>query len=107
MSLSVEARRMVHSQKVPKSVLNRVGPGTRLRLRVDVYKRLKDREWVFNKMESGQIHLLHESRAYGLIVKPDDIDWSDFHAKSSKGDKRSALTQEVRASTESLHNMPL
>jgi hypothetical protein len=92
MSVMTEARKVVYSQKVPRSVLSRVVPGSRLKLRVDVYKWLKEREWIFNKMESGQIHLLHESRAYGLIVRMEDIDWSEFEGKFF-GRKQNTLSQ--------------
>jgi len=84
MSATIETRKVVYSQRVPKSVLSRVTPGRRLRLRENVYKQLKQREWIFNKMEGDQIHLLHESRAYGLIVRMEDIDWREFYVKLPK-----------------------
>ena len=85
MSTTTDSRKVVYSQKIPKSVLSRVIPGRRLRLREDAYKPLKEREWIFNKMEGEQIHLLHESMAYGLIVRMDDIDWSGFFEKMPEG----------------------
>ncbi|MFB3887726.1 MAG: hypothetical protein ACE144_21100 [Thermodesulfobacteriota bacterium] len=107
MSITAEARRAFYSQKVPRSVLNRVVPGSRLRLRADAYKWLKEREWIFNKMEADQIHLLHENRAYGVIVRMEDIDWSDFHTRPSKGGRRSFFQAEDRKdlkAAESLSN---
>jgi hypothetical protein len=46
-------------------------------------------------MEANQIHLLHESRAYGLIVRMEDIDWSAFQAKFVERNQHS-LSQEKR-----------
>lgn len=61
----------------PKSFFENIFPGKRLRLKNEVYRNIKDREWIFNRIEGDEIHLLHESKAYGLIVKIEDIDWDD------------------------------
>jgi hypothetical protein len=61
-----------------RSVLNSIPRGKRLRLREGTYKQLKDREWIFSKIENNMIFLTHESGAYGLAVKIEDIDWSEF-----------------------------
>jgi len=82
------AKNLTHSHIPARWVLNHITPGKRLRLRDDVYRQIKEREWILNKINSDGVHLLHESRAYGLIVRMEDIDWSDFHAKSSKGARR-------------------
>ncbi len=52
-------------------------PGQLIRLRDGVFKRLNDREWLFNKFENDLVFLVHSSRAYGIAVKTEDIDWKD------------------------------
>ncbi len=61
-----------------RSFLNRIVPGQTLKLREGAYKHLKEREWIFNRIEEGKIYLLHESKAYGIVVGIDEIDWSRF-----------------------------
>ncbi len=61
----------------PKSFFEHISPGKRVRLKDNVYRNIKDREWIFNRIEGNEVHLLHESKAYGLIVKIEDIDWDD------------------------------
>lgn len=71
--------------------MKHISPGKRLRLKKDVYKNIKDREWIFNRIEGNEVHLLHESKAYGLIVKIDDIDWydsSNVKIKSKEEEKK-------------------
>lgn len=65
-------------------------PGTRLKLRDDVYQQIKERIWIFNKMDCDGVHLIHESMAYGLIVRMEDIDWSEFR-ENVLGRQRSSL----------------
>ena len=60
------------------SALNSIPRGKRLRLREGVCRQLKDREWIFSKIEGDWIFLTHESGAYGVAVKVEDIDWSEF-----------------------------
>jgi hypothetical protein len=81
-------KNLTQSHILARRVLSHISPGKRVRLRDDTYRQIKDREWILNKIDSDGIHLLHESRAYGLIVRMEDIDWSDFHVKSSKGVRR-------------------
>lgn len=59
-----------------RAILNSIGSGRRLRLREDAWKQLKDREWLFNRVDSDAIFLTHEFGAYGIAVRFDDIDWS-------------------------------
>ena len=55
----------------------RTETGEPLRLRDGVYRQLRNREWVFNRTENGLIFLIHPSGAYGVVVRPQDIDWSE------------------------------
>ncbi len=59
-------------------ISNYVAPGTRLRLRGEVYQQVKDREWIFNEVKDHTIFLIHETGTYGIAVGVDDIDWTIF-----------------------------
>ncbi len=59
-------------------ISNYVAPGTRLRLRGEVYQQVKDREWIFNEVKDHMIFLVHEAGTYGIAVGIDDIDWTTF-----------------------------
>jgi len=63
---------------VERLPLNYLTPGTRLRLREDVYRHLKEREWIFNKVRNNMIFLLRETGDYGVVIGIEDIDWSVF-----------------------------
>lgn len=76
-----------HPHLRARRICNSIPPGKRLRLRNDVYRQIKQREWVLKKIDHEGVHLLHESRAYGLIVKMEDIDWSEFEGKSGQRDR--------------------
>lgn len=67
-----------HSRLRARRIWNLMPPGKRIRLRDGVYRQIKEREWILKKIDSEGVHLLHESRAYGLVVKQEDIDWSDL-----------------------------
>lgn len=71
---------IINSRIPPKSFLEHFTPGSRLRLKDNVHKHIKDREWILNKIEGNEVHLLHESKLYGLIVKIEDINWDDSSA---------------------------
>jgi hypothetical protein len=75
------AKSLTHSHIPARWVLNHITPGKHLRLRDDVYRQIKEREWILNKIDSEGVHLLHESRAYGLIVRIEDLDWSELQEK--------------------------
>lgn len=68
---------MPRIERYPKSRLNSIPSGRRLRLREGLYKQLKEREWIFNRMENNIVFLIHESGAYGLVVGIEDIDWNE------------------------------
>ena len=57
--------------------LNSTLAGKLVRLREGKHKQLRDREWILNRTEQNSIFLLHKSRAYGLVVGIEDIDWDE------------------------------
>ena len=61
------------SKSRPDSILS----GKLLRLRDGLYKQLRDREWVFNKVENDLIFLIHKNGAFGVVVRMEDIEWSE------------------------------
>ena len=65
-------------RKPERSLLNSIPPGKRLRLRRDVYRQLKEREWIFSKAVEDFIFLNHPSENYGLVVGTEDIDWNEI-----------------------------
>jgi hypothetical protein len=65
-----EIKKLRNLPLVERMVLNYLTSGTRLRLREDVYRHLKEREWIFNK--------IRETGDYGVVVGIEDIDWSVF-----------------------------
>jgi hypothetical protein len=67
--------------KPPKSFLRSLSKNKRLKLRVGVYRQLKEREWLFRRIENGIVFLVHHSGVYGLGVKIEDIDWSEIQSK--------------------------
>ncbi len=50
--------------------------GKLLRIREGLYKQLRDREWIFNRMENNLVFLIHKNGAYGVVVGIEDIDWN-------------------------------
>ncbi len=62
-----------HLKVRPNSVLK----GKLLRLREGLYKQLRDREWIFNRMENNLIYLIHRNGAYGVVVGVEEIDWNE------------------------------
>jgi hypothetical protein len=51
--------------------------GKLLKLREGLYKQLREREWIFNRMENNLIFLLHKNGAYGVVVNTEDIEWNE------------------------------
>jgi len=68
---------MTRIRKSAKSILGGILPGKLVRLREGVCKQLKEREWVFNRAENGAIFLIHRNGAYGVAVRPEDIEWNE------------------------------
>ena len=60
-----------------KARLNSILRGKLLRLREGLYKQLRDREWIFNRMEDNLIFLTHRNGGYGVVVGMEDIDWNE------------------------------
>jgi hypothetical protein len=52
-------------------------PGKPLKIREGLYRQLREREWIFNRMENNLIFLIHKNGAYGVVVGIEDIDWNE------------------------------
>jgi hypothetical protein len=78
------SKKFMCPQKARRSILNYIPQGVHLRLRENVYRQLKEREWIFSRSENNLIFLIHESGAYGLVVEIQDIDWNEFQVNSLK-----------------------
>ena len=63
--------------RFPKSKLNSILPGKCLKLREGLYRQLREREWIFNRMEENLIFLVHKSGAYGVVVGGEAINWDE------------------------------
>jgi len=63
-------------QGIPKKRSDSILPGKLLRLREGLCKQLRDREWIFNRIENNLIFLVHKNGAYGVVVGIEDIDWN-------------------------------
>ena len=61
----------------PNSKVNSIPSGKLSRIREGLYKQLREREWIFNRMENNLIFLIHKNGAYGVVVKMEDIDWNE------------------------------
>jgi hypothetical protein len=68
---------MSRTERYPRSRINSVPSGKLLRLREGLYKQLREREWIFNRMENNLIFLIHKNGAYGVVVKTEDIEWNE------------------------------
>ncbi len=73
-----ETRKSEDPPLVERLVSNYVAPGTRLRLRGEVCRQVKDREWIFNEVKDHMVFLIDESGTYGIAVGIEDIDWTEF-----------------------------
>jgi hypothetical protein len=62
---------------IAKARLNSVSSGKLLKLREGLYRQLKDREWIFNRTENDLIFLVNKDGAYGVVVRIEDIEWSE------------------------------
>ena len=65
----------IHS--VARSRLSSVASGKVLKLKEGLYRQLKEREWIFNRTENNLIFLVHMDGAYGVVVRIEDIEWSE------------------------------
>jgi hypothetical protein len=69
--------KMSGTQRLPARALNSILPGKPLKIREGLYKQLREREWIFNRMENNLIFLIHKNGAYGVVVGIEDIDWNE------------------------------
>ena len=67
---------MSNMHRFPNKRLSSIFPGRPLKIREGLYKQLRDREWIFNRMQNNLIFLTHQSGAYGVVVRMEDIDWN-------------------------------
>jgi hypothetical protein len=63
--------------KPSMSYLRSLTRNRRLKLREGVYRHLKEREWLFSRVENDTVFLLHHSGIFGMGVRIEDIDWSE------------------------------
>ena len=68
---------MAHIHSIGKARINSVSSGKVLRLKEGLYRQLKEREWIFNRTENDLIFLIHKEGAYGVVVRNEDIEWSE------------------------------
>jgi len=69
--------------RFPNKRLSSILPGTPLKVREGLYKQLRDREWIFSRVEKNLIFLIHKNGAYGVVVGIEDIDWNELSPKLS------------------------
>jgi hypothetical protein len=74
---------MSRTQRLPNSKVDSILSGKLLRIREGLYKQLREREWIFNRMENNLIFLIHKNGAYGVVVGIEDIDWNELWPKPS------------------------
>ncbi len=65
--------------KPSKSVLRSLSRNESLKLRVGVYRHLKEREWPFRRLENDTVSLVHHSGIFGKGVRIEDIDWNKVY----------------------------
>jgi len=63
-------------ERYPKLRLNSILSGKLLKLREGLYKQLRDREWIFSRVENNLTFLIHKNGAFGVVVGIEDIDWN-------------------------------
>jgi hypothetical protein len=68
---------MSRIQRFQSPKVNSALSGKLLKLREGLYKQLREREWIFNRMENNLIFLIHKNGAYGVVVRNEDIDWNE------------------------------
>jgi hypothetical protein len=66
---------MSGTHRSPNGRFSPILPGKPLKIRQGLYKQLRDREWIFNRMENNLIFLIHKNGAFGVVVGIEDIDW--------------------------------
>ena len=66
---------MAHIHSVANARLKSLSSGKVLKLKDGLYGQLRERQWIFNRMENNLIFLIHKEGAYGVVVRNEDIDW--------------------------------
>jgi len=70
-------KQMAHIDRVAKARLDSVSSGKLLKLKDGLYRQLREREWLFHRTENNWVFLIHKEGAYGVVVRIDDIEWSE------------------------------
>lgn len=68
---------MVHIDRAAKARLKSLSSGKLLKLKEGLSRQLKEREWLFNRTENNLVFLIHKEGAYGVVVRIEDIEWSE------------------------------
>jgi len=74
---------MSNMHRFPNKRLSSIFPGRPLKIREELYKQLRDREWIFNRVENNSIFLIHKNGLYGVTVGIEDIDWNQVPPEPS------------------------
>jgi hypothetical protein len=74
---------MSNMPRYPNKRLSSILPGRPLKIREGLYKQLRDREWIFNRVENNLIFLIHKNGVYGVVVGIEDIDWDQVSLELS------------------------
>ena len=72
--------------------LNSTLAGKPVRLREGIYKQLREREWIFNRVDKNSIFLIHKNGAYGVVVGIEDIDWDEILPRPSTSYRKCVST---------------
>ena len=67
---------MSNMHRYPNKRLSSILSGRPLKIREGLYKQLRDREWICNRVENNSIFLIHKNGVYGVVVGIEDIDWN-------------------------------
>ncbi len=67
---------MAQVTSLGKSRLDSISSGKLLKLKDGLYGQLREREWIFNRTENNLVFLIHKEGVYGVVVRHEDIDWS-------------------------------
>lgn len=75
----------VSDQKGRRPLLKSIIPGEHVRLREDILRHVRPREWIFKRVEDdGTVLLVHESGGFGWNVKIDQIDWEAYQKQKNE-----------------------
>jgi hypothetical protein len=67
---------MSKTARLPNSKVNSILPGKLVKIQEGLYKQLREREWIFNRIENNLIFLIHKNGVYGVVVRTEDIEWN-------------------------------